>query len=135
MVDQAEALRQLAMHVGTCDDTRDQGRVIVVVGAQRGVGVTTTSVNLSIALRRRETSVALIDADFDQPEAARQCGIASRYTLRELLEGTRTIREIQQVGPAGLTLLPGCHVDIDPSIHRLAPLRGFAVHIGRLGCH
>ena len=69
MVDQAEALRQLASHVGTCRDTRQKGRVVVVIGAQRGVGATTTSVNLSIALTNREASVALIDADFDQPQA------------------------------------------------------------------
>ncbi len=122
MVDQAESLRQLASHVGTCGDNRQQGRVIVVVGAQRGVGVTTTSVNLSVALTHLDASVALVDADFRQPEAAVRCGLTPCYTLKDLFEGRRTIREIQQVGPAGVKLLPGHAVDFDNSIHRLSLL-------------
>lgn len=121
-MDQAEALRKLATHVDTCPDSCQPGRVVAVIGAQRGVGVTTTSVNLSIALTRQQASVALIDADFEQPEAARQCGLTSLYTLKDLLEGRRAIREIQQVGPAGVTLLPGHPIDFDPSLHRVAPI-------------
>jgi flagellar biosynthesis protein FlhG len=122
MVDQAESLRQLATHAGMCGDTRPQGRVVVIVGAQPGAGATTTSVNLSIALTHHEASVVLIDADMEQPDAARRCGLTSRYTLKDLLEGRRSLREIQQVGPAGLTLLPGEAMEFDASLHRIAPL-------------
>jgi septum site-determining protein MinD len=65
------------------------GRIIVVTSGKGGVGKTTCSANLGMALARSDHSVALIDADFGLRNLDLLLGLENRvvYTALEVLAG------------------------------------------------
>lgn len=50
-------------------------RKIVVISGKGGVGKTTTSTNLAVALQQRGNRVCILDADFDSPSVPRMLGV------------------------------------------------------------
>jgi len=61
------------------------GRVIGVLGAKGGVGATTLSVNLAAAIAlQSDSSVSLLDANLQQPDAACLLNLRPRYSLLDL---------------------------------------------------
>jgi len=50
-------------------------RKIVVISGKGGVGKTTTSTNLAVALQQRGNKVCILDADFDSPSVPRMLGV------------------------------------------------------------
>lgn len=111
MTDQAESLRQLATQVAARDPGHEQGGVIGVVGTQPSVGTTTVAVNMAISLARQGWPIALVDADFERPSADRNLGLLPRRPWSEFLVGRKSIREMLQPGPAGLSVLTGLQVE------------------------
>ena len=107
MTDQAEALRQLATQVAARDPRQEQRGLIGIVGAQSSIGTTTVAVNLAISLAHQGWPVTLVDADFHRPAAARHLGLQPRRGWNEFLVGSKSIREMLQAGPAGLSVLAG----------------------------
>ena len=108
MTDQAEQLRTLveqASHQQTPDAPSEQ--IVVVAGAQSGVGTTTLATNLAIAIARCNTGCVLVDMNFVRPQIAAVCRVRPRYPLTDLLQARRQVREILQPGPCGVQILPG----------------------------
>ena len=93
-------------------------RVIAITGGKGGVGKTSVSVNLSIALSRMGSNVCLLDGDTGLANINVMLGLYPAYTLEHLFTGERSIQDIVLDGPEGIQIIPGASgfaqcVDLD----------------------
>jgi flagellar biosynthesis protein FlhG len=86
--------------------TGSAARVIAVTSGKGGVGKTNVVANLAVALGRRGQRVVVIDADLGLANLDTLLGLHPRATLRHVLNGERSIREILLEGPAGVQIVP-----------------------------
>ncbi len=94
-----------------------RARVLAVTSGKGGVGKTSTSVNLAIALAGSGYRVTLLDADLGLANVEVLLGLNSLYNLQHVISGERTMPEILVEGPGGIFLVPG-----SSGISRLADL-------------
>lgn len=81
-------------------------RVIAVTSGKGGVGKTSVSVNLSVALARRGQRVLLMDADLGLGNVDVLLGLKSSQNISHVLSGETTLDEIVLEGPQGIGILP-----------------------------
>lgn len=98
--DQAEGLRRLARRRAT------PVRVIAVTSGKGGVGKTSISVNLAIALAALGREVMLLDADLGLANVDVLLGLSPRYNLAHMLAGQCSLEEIVLSGPGGIRIVP-----------------------------
>ena len=96
----------------------NNARVIAITGGKGGVGKTSISVNLSIALSRMGSNVCLLDGDTGLANINIMLGLYPAYTLEHLFTGERSIQDIVLNGPEGIQIIPGASgfaqcVDLD----------------------
>ena len=103
--DQATALRELMQ------PRRGRGlastRVVAVSSGKGGVGKTTLTVNLAIALANRGRKVIVLDGDLGLANVAVTLGLAPRATLEHVIGGRRRLAEVLVPAPGGFWLVPG----------------------------
>jgi flagellar biosynthesis protein FlhG len=87
--------------------------IITVTSGKGGVGKTNLAVNLGIALSQRKQRVLLIDADLQLGKMDIILGASPRYTLSELMDGSKTIQEIIMPHPSGIEILPATSGDLN----------------------
>ena len=100
IADQAQKLRELV-------DARNEVRVISVTSGKGGVGKSSLSVNLAIALSRLGVRALVIDGDFGLANVDIMLGVTSRYNVSHFLQGERTFNEIIQFGHEGVRFISG----------------------------
>jgi len=93
-------------------------RVLAITGGKGGVGKTSISVNLAIALSRTGSKVCLFDADTGLANVNIMLGLYPAYTLEHLYTGEKSIQDIVVEGPEGIQIVPGASgvaqcVDLD----------------------
>ena len=81
--------------------------LLVVCGGRSGVGVTTLSIRLAVALSGQGCRVVLVDADLRRPAVAAACGLTGDTGIADVLAARRDIHEVLQVGPGGVQVLAG----------------------------
>ncbi|TBR60170.1 septum site-determining protein MinD [Mastigocladus laminosus UU774] len=85
-------------------------RIIVITSGKGGVGKTTITANLGIALAKMGHQVALVDADFELRNLDLLLGLEKRiiYTLFDVLAGECRLEQalVKDKRQPGLTLLP-----------------------------
>jgi flagellar biosynthesis protein FlhG len=81
-------------------------RAIAVASGKGGVGKSSVVANLAVALGRRGTRVIVIDADLGLANLDTLLGVNPRATIRHVLRGERTIRDVLVEGPAGIQIVP-----------------------------
>jgi flagellar biosynthesis protein FlhG len=86
--------------------------IIAVTSGKGGVGKTNLSVNLGILLAQRKQRVLLMDADLHLGKMDIILGTTPRYTISELVKGTRTLEEIIMPHPVGIDILPATSGDL-----------------------
>jgi len=86
------------------DDLR--AGVWAITSGKGGVGKTTLSLNLGIALSRQGHQVLLLDADLGLANVDILLGISPEYTLQDLLRGDVSALDVVVEGPDGLSILP-----------------------------
>lgn len=93
-------LRQQAIHEGC--------RTIMVTSVEKGVGVTTVSIALAVALADDAGDrVALVDGDFETPELANQLGLTPRVGLDDVLaDDAKLDQAIYRCEEPPLSILP-----------------------------
>jgi len=102
--------------------------VVAITSGKGGVGKTSISVNLAIALSRRGCRVGLLDADLGLANADLLCGLNPTTRLDALIEprqpgGTRrSLEQIAIKAPGGFHLVPGA-VGVSKLANLSAPQR------------
>jgi flagellar biosynthesis protein FlhG len=98
-LDQADGIRKMK--------TIKPVRVIAVTSGKGGVGKTSVSVNVAVALAKMGQRVALLDADMGLANVDILLGIYPKFNLAHVLSGEKTLNEIMLDGPFGLRVIPG----------------------------
>lgn len=112
MKDQAQKLREListSKRKDTVEATQDvhDARVITISSGKGGVGKTNFTVNLAIALSRRNYRVSVIDADLGLANVDVIMGVVPKYTLTHVIKNEMDIREVVLEGPEGIKVISG----------------------------
>lgn len=81
-------------------------QVIAVTGGKGGVGKTSVSVNLAVALAQMGRRVALLDADLGLANVDIMLGLNAKHNLEDVLAGTYTLMDIMLMGPGGIRIIP-----------------------------
>lgn len=83
------------------------GRTITIASGKGGVGKTTITANLGIALAQSGFSVCLIDADVAMANLSLILGMqSSPITLHDILLGESSVEDAIYDGPAGISFIP-----------------------------
>ena len=101
MVDQAQNLREFILKA------QRRARVLAITSGKGGVGKTSTSVNLAIALAAKGLEVVVLDADLGLANVEVLLGLNSLYNLQHVVNGERSILDIMVSGPGGIKVVPG----------------------------
>lgn len=82
-------------------------RVITIASGKGGVGKTTLTANIGIALAMREKKVLLVDADVAMANLSLLLGMqSSPITLHDVLLGESSVKDAIYDGPQGVNLIP-----------------------------
>lgn len=81
-------------------------QVVAVTGGKGGVGKTSVSINLSVALAQMGRRVALLDADLGLANIDVLLGLKAKHTLEDVLKGTHSLPEVMLTGPGGIRIIP-----------------------------
>ena len=82
-------------------------QVIGIASGKGGVGKTTVSVNLAVALALRGRKVMLLDADLGMANAQISLGVKTPWNTGHVLRGEKTLKEVAVTTPQGVLLVPG----------------------------
>lgn len=126
MIDQAEKLRNIVNNLkNKSDDISSQDedhsvttetekvklssrtKVITVTSGKGGVGKTSVTVNLAIALSQKGFKVVVIDADFGLSNIDVVFGIVPKYTLLDMVNDKMSILDILCDGPSNIKFISG----------------------------
>ncbi len=112
-VDQAEQLRIDAMAAGSAGTSSaskplsGKCRVIAVSSGKGGVGKTSLTLNLGLALIRLGYKVVIIDADLGLANIDVMINATPRYNLVDVISGEKKVSDILLRGPLDLKIVPG----------------------------
>lgn len=113
-MDQAANLRKLVLEKCV---SAGKTRTIVITSGKGGVGKTSLSANLALALRKTGASVTLLDADLGLANINIVFGIMPKYNLYHVIKGKKSLRDIVIELPEGLKIIAGAS-----GFHQLANL-------------
>ncbi len=82
-------------------------QVIGIASGKGGVGKTTVSANLAMALTLRDHKVILLDADLGMANAQLALGVHAPFNIGHVLRGEKSLAEVMVQTPQGLYLVPG----------------------------
>lgn len=107
-MDQASGLRQL---LGKENDesleTSAKTRIITITSGKGGVGKTTISINLALAVVKGGKKVLLFDADLGLANINVLLGVIPKYNLYHVIKGHKALEEIILHTPEGLDIIAG----------------------------
>lgn len=87
--------------------SKNLARVVAVTSGKGGVGKTSTSVNLAIALQAQGKKVVILDADLGLANVEVLFGLNSLYNLQHVIDGERRLSQVVVTAPGGVGVIPG----------------------------
>jgi len=81
-------------------------QVIAITSGKGGVGRTSISVNLALALASAGKRVVLLDADFGQANVHVQLGLTPKLTIVDVVKGNCELKDMLHPGPLGVRIVP-----------------------------
>jgi flagellar biosynthesis protein FlhG len=81
-------------------------KVVTVTGGKGGVGKTTVSANLAVAIAAKGREVMLLDADLGLANVDVLLGLHSRFHLGHVVNGDCSLEDAIVTGPHGLQVVP-----------------------------
>lgn len=81
-------------------------QVIAVTGGKGGVGKTSTSVNLAVAMAQEGRKVMLLDGDLSLANVDVMLGLQPTFNLSDVLAGRCSLDDTLIEGPAGVMVVP-----------------------------
>jgi flagellar biosynthesis protein FlhG len=88
-------------------DKKNTPQVIGIASGKGGVGKTTITVNLAVALAKQGQRVLLLDADLGLANAQLALGCQAPFNLGHVLRGEKTLHDIIVRTDSGVGLVPG----------------------------
>ena len=118
MKDQADNLRKAIEKLGAARINDSAGepltrrgtgppRVVAVTSGKGGVGKTSVSANLALALCEMQYKTLIIDADIGLANVEVLYGIMPGFNLSDALSHNKSLREIICAGPRGVSVISG----------------------------
>ncbi len=95
-------------------------RVITVASGKGGVGKTNFSVNISLALKKLNKKVMILDADVGMANIDVVCGLTPKYNMGDVIYGSKRLDEVILDNFEGIKIVPGVSgvtnlADLNPS--------------------
>lgn len=81
-------------------------KVIAVSAGKGGVGKSTISISLAIALAKKNNKVMLLDGDLGLGNVDIMLGLQNKYNLSHVIQGVCSLRDIILHGPNGIQVIP-----------------------------
>jgi len=81
-------------------------KTIAIASGKGGVGKTNITVNLAIGLSKLQKKVLIIDADLGLSNIDVILNIATKYNIRHLFSGEKSLKDLMVEGPHGIKILP-----------------------------
>jgi len=96
------------------------GYVFTIAGGKGGVGKTTTTINVAVALQDAGHDVVVVDADLGMANLGAMLDIEHEPSLHQVLAGKAAVSDAITEGPGGITVVPGernleAFADADPA--------------------
>ncbi len=101
--DQASGLRAAMEPLAS---GRKPVQVVAVSSGKGGVGKTNVVTNLAIAAARKKRKVLVMDADLALGNIDILLGLTPKFTIEDVLSGSRQLEEVIVPGPEGIHILP-----------------------------
>lgn len=104
-MDQAEQLRNIIKmnHIRQ----KSTARVITITSGKGGVGKSNVAINLGIQLKKMGLRVIILDADFGLANIEVMFGTIPKYSLKDVIDGKKSFRDIITEGPLGVQFISG----------------------------
>ena len=83
-------------------------RIIALSAGKGGVGKTTMTTNLGVALTKLGFKVCVLDANFTAPDLGTHFGMNPDYTIWDVLQSRDSIGDALYEHDCGLHIIPGC---------------------------
>ncbi|WP_108649744.1 MinD/ParA family protein [Dongshaea marina] len=101
---------------------KKQVKVIAVTGGKGGVGKTSVTLNMAIAMASQGVRVMVLDADLGLANVDVMLGVRAKHNLSHVLSGECSLDEIIVHGPQGVMIIPATSgtqsmVELSPAEH------------------